>query len=210
VIRLVLADDHEILRSGLAELFASQGDVRVTGQAGSVERLLALLPEVEVDVLLLDLQMPGLTGPELVTRVRTLCPALPVLVLTMHNEPAVVQRVLDLGVHGYLSKGCDIATLMTALRTVAAGGRYVEPTLAQRMVLRQQAEADTPLAQRLSAREREVLALIVAGVRLGDIADRLCLSAKTVSTHKMNLMRKMGVDNNADLIRHALRNGLGL
>jgi DNA-binding NarL/FixJ family response regulator len=182
--------------------------VQVTGQAGSAAKLLALLPEVEVDVLLLDLQMPGVSGPELVERVRALCPELPVLVLTMHNEPAIVRRVLDLGVRGYLSKGCDIATLMTAVRTLAGGGRYVEPTLAQRMVLGASTAPNDPPAQRLSAREREVLSLIVAGVRLGEIADRLCLSAKTVSTHKMNLMHKLGVETNADLIRYALMHGL--
>ncbi|MDP4300718.1 response regulator [Leptothrix discophora] len=206
MIRLVLADDHAILRAGLVELFAGQPDMVVTGQAGSADGLLDLLRRGLPDVLLLDLNMPGESGPVLLDRIRQGWPGLPILVLTMHASPSIVQRALELGARGFLSKGCDIQTLMGAIRKLAAGERFVESALAQRMVLDGPGDGEV----RLTRREQEVLALIVAGLRLGDIADRLFLSAKTVSTHKMNLMRKMGVDNNADLIRHALRNGMEL
>jgi DNA-binding NarL/FixJ family response regulator len=206
VIRVVLADDHVILRAGLAELFAGQDDMVVIGQAGDGEALFELLTRDVPDVLLLDLNMPGESGPVLLGRIRQTWPALPVLVLTMHGSPSIVQRSLEQGARGFLSKGADIHTLMTAVRKLAAGERFVESALAQRMVLDGPGDGEW----RLTRREKEVLALIVAGVRLGDIADRLFLSAKTVSTHKMNLMRKLGVDNNADLIRLAMRSGLDM
>ncbi|RZS58282.1 response regulator [Sphaerotilus mobilis] len=206
MIRVVLADDHAILRAGLAELFAAQPDMAVIGQAGSAETLVEVLRREPPDVLLLDLNMPGESGPVLLGRIRQLWPSLPVLVLTMHGSPSIVQRSLEQGARGFLSKGCDIQTLMTAVRKLAAGERFVESALAQRMVLDGPGDDEV----RLTRREQEVLALIVAGMRLGDIADRLFLSAKTVSTHKMNLMRKLDVDNNADLIRLAMRQGLDM
>lgn len=206
MIRVILADDHVILRAGLAELFAGQDDMAVIGQAGEAESLFELLRRGLPDVLLLDLNMPGESGPVLLARIRQTWPDLPVLVLTMHGSPSIVQRALEQGARGFLSKGCDIQTLMTAVRKLAAGERFVESALAQRMVLDGPGDDEV----RLTRREQEVLSLIVAGVRLGDIADRLFLSAKTVSTHKMNLMRKLGVDNNADLIRLALRKGLDM
>lgn len=206
MIRVVLADDHVILRAGLAELFAGQDDMAVIGQAGDGESLIELLRRSPPDVLLLDLNMPGESGPVLLGRIRQTWPDLPVLVLTMHGSPSIVQRSLEQGARGFLSKGCDIQTLMTAVRKLAAGERFVESALAQRMVLDGPGDDEV----KLTRREQEVLSLIVAGVRLGDIADRLFLSAKTVSTHKMNLMRKLGVDNNADLIRLAIRKGLDM
>ncbi|MGY0195549.1 response regulator [Leptothrix sp. BB-4] len=207
MIRIVLADDHAIMRAGLAELFAGQEDMDVIGQAANGEALFELLRRGLPDVLLLDLNMPGESGPVLLARIRQTWPALPVLVLTMHGSPSIVQRSLEQGARGFLSKGADIQTLMTAVRKLAVGERFVESALAQRMVLDGPGESGE---WRLTRREKEVLALIVAGVRLGDIADRMFLSAKTVSTHKMNLMRKLGVDNNADLIRLAMRSGLDM
>lgn len=205
MIRLLIADDHAIMRAGLVELFASQAEVRVLGQAASSAEVLALARSTEADVLLLDMTMPGDSGVPLIQQLRQLHPALPVLVLSMNGDQLVVQRALDAGASGYLTKGCDIVTLMTAIRTVAGGGRYIESALAQSMVL---GGGQAPHLG-LSRREREVLALLVAGHRLGEIADRLFLSAKTVSTHKMNLMHKLGVESNAELIRYAVLHGLG-
>ena len=205
MIRLLIADDHAILRAGLVELFASQPEVKVVGQAASSQEVLALAQTTEADVLLLDMTMPGDCGVPLILQLRQLHPALPVLVLSMNGDQLVVQRALESGARGYLTKGSDIVTLMTAIRTVAGGGRYIESALAQSMVL---GGGQTPHLS-LSRREREVLALLVAGHRLGEIADRLFLSAKTVSTHKMNLMHKLGVESNAELIRYAVLNGLG-
>jgi DNA-binding NarL/FixJ family response regulator len=205
MIRLLIADDHAIMRAGLVELFASQAEVKVLGQAASSAEVLALAQSTEADVLLLDMTMPGDCGVPLILQLRQRHPALPVLVLSMNGDQLVVQRALDAGASGYLTKGCDIVTLMTAIRTVAGGGRYIESALAQSMVL---GGGQAPHLS-LSRREREVLALLVAGHRLGEIADQLFLSAKTVSTHKMNLMHKLGVESNADLIRYAVLNGLG-
>lgn len=204
MIRLLMADDHAIMRAGLAELFALQPDVQVVGQASCPAEVLAQVQTEDIDLLLLDLNMPGEGGVPLITRVLRLRPNLPILVLSMNSDPLVVQRVLEAGVRGYLTKGADIPTVMIALRTVASGGRYIESALAQSIVLND----SRPPHMNLTRREREVLSLIVAGHRLGDIADRLFLSAKTVSTHKMNLMNKLDIDNNAELIRYALRHAL--
>jgi DNA-binding NarL/FixJ family response regulator len=205
MIRLLIADDHAIMRAGLVELFASQSEVGVLGQASSGAEVLALVRSTPADVLLLDMTMPGDCGVPLIVQLRQLQPALPVLVLSMNGDQLVVQRALESGASGYLTKGCDIVTLMTAIRSVAAGGRYIESALAQSMVL---GSGQAPHLS-LSRREREVLVLLVAGHRLGEIADQLFLSAKTVSTHKMNLMNKLGVESNAELIRYAVLHGLG-
>lgn len=206
MIRVLIADDHAIMRAGLVELLADQPDFKIVAQAASAPEVLAALQSREVDLVLLDMTMPGESGVPLIVRLRQDRPGVAVLVLSMNGDQLVVQRALEAGARGYVTKGCDVDVLVAAIRTVAAGGRYIESALAQSLVLGS-AEAAPHMA--LSRREREVLMLLVQGVRLGEIADRLFLSAKTVSTHKANLMSKLGVESNADLIRYAMRHGLG-
>jgi DNA-binding NarL/FixJ family response regulator len=201
--RILVADDHEIVRSGLVQLLAQHAGIHVAAEASSAEEVLLCARSTALDLVLLDLNMPGKSGVPLIENLRRARPALPILVLSMHNEGQIVSRALRAGAAGYVTKASGMAVLLEAIACVAAGGRYIDPALVQNVVFDAEPGA-RPLHETLSARERQVLALIVSGLRLGDIADRLHVSAKTVSTHKMRLMHKLRVDNNADLVRYAL------
>lgn len=205
MIRLLFADDHAIVRAALVQALSAEPDLQVVAQAASAQETLDLATVLSVDAVLLDLNMPGAKGVSLLEALLELRPGLPVLVLSMHNERPIVERVLRAGASGYVAKDSQMAVLLRAIREVAAGRRFVDPAL-------QDAEGVLSLAapgepETLSQRERQVLDLIASGLRLGAIAERLHVSAKTVSTHKMRLMHKLRISNNADLMRHALTLG---
>lgn len=206
--RLLIADDHAVVRSGLRQIVATVGDLQVVGEAGNGAEVVAAVRAGGCDLLVMDMNMPGLSGVELIRRVRSERPALPVLVLSMHNVAQVVSRALRAGAAGYVTKDCDAEILLAAIRKVAAGGRFIDPALVDSMVFDSSSGDDTPPHEILSDREFEVLQLVAAGHSLGDIGLRLNVSAKTVSTHKQRLMQKLGIDNTADLVRYALRHGL--
>lgn len=207
-IRVVLADDHSIVRSGLRQLLSGTPGLEVAGDAANGETLLALLASVAADIVLLDLSMPGLSGVDLINRIRHAHPQLPVLVLSMHVEAQIVSRVLRAGAAGYVTKDCDPQTLIGAVRKVASGGRYIDPTLVDSVVFNLERDEDHAPHEQLSPREREVLERIAAGQALGQIADELHVSPKTVSTHKMRLMQKLNLQTNADLLKYAVRHGI--
>jgi len=208
-IHVILADDHSIVRSGLRQLLNGAGDIQVVGEAADGHGLLALLRNAVADIVLLDMSMPGLSGVDLIKRLQQDHPELPVLVLSMHVEAQIVARVLRAGAAGYVTKDCDPAALITAVRKVAAKGRYIDPALVDSVVFNGglNAGSDSPHEQ-LSPRELQVLERIAAGQALGQIADELHLSPKTVSTHKMRLMQKLALQNNAELLKYALRHGI--
>ena len=208
MIRLLLADDHAIVRSGLKQLFSLAPDLRVVGEAmdgaGLMEALRAQMP----DLVLLDINMPGVSGPDLIARIRSHWPALPLLVLSMHNEPQVAARVLKAGASGYVTKDSDMDVLLAAIRRVAGGGRFIVPELAERLVFDVTLNIDQLPHSLLSERELEVFKLLVAGMGVNDIATQLCISNKTVSTHKTRLMEKMNLVSTAGLVRYALHHRL--
>ncbi|GAB1411881.1 MAG: response regulator transcription factor [Burkholderiales bacterium] len=207
MIRILIADDHAIVRGGLKQIVATTTDIVAAGEATHGAEVIDKVRQAELDLLLLDMTMPGLSGVDLVRRVRTDKPGLPILVLSMHNEGQVVSRALRAGATGYVTKDSDPAILLAAIRKVAAGGRFIDPALVDAIVF-DAGNGDRPPHDLLSDREFQVLQKIVAGEAIGEIGAALNLSAKTISTHKMRLMQKIGVDNNADLIRYALRHGL--
>lgn len=209
MIRILIADDHAMVRGGLKQIVATTADIQVVGEATQGEEVLALLRQTQLDLLLLDMTMPGLSGVELIRRVHQEAPAVPILVLSMHNEAQVVTRAVKAGASGYVTKDSEPEILLQAIRKVAGGGKYIDPALVDSMVFNGSGKNSLP-HERLSERESEILRLITAGYALGDIADQLHLSPKTVSTHKMRLMQKLGVDNNAALIRYAIRHGFVL
>lgn len=207
MIQVLIADDHAIVRSGLRQVLGATGEIAVVGEAVNGAALLEQLRQLDCHVVLLDLSMPGLGGFDLIRRVRLERPDLSVLVLSMHNEGQIVTRALRAGAAGYVAKDSDPDILLAAIRKVARGGRFVDPNLVDGLVTNLSTpEMDEERA--LSDREFQVLQLIVNGHSLNEIAESLHLSAKTISTHKMRLMRKLGVDNNAELIRNALQLGL--
>jgi DNA-binding NarL/FixJ family response regulator len=157
--------------------------------------------------LLLDMTMPGISGVDLIRRVRAEQPALPVLVLSIHNEAQVVSRALRAGATGYVTKDSDPEVLLAAIRKLAAGGRFIDPKLVDAIIFETHS-GDAPPHEVLSDREFQVLQMLASGKSINDIAETLALSAKTISTHKMRLMQKLGLGNNAELIRYAIRHGL--
>ena len=206
--RVVIADDHQILREGLKQLLLAAGDLDVVGDAADGHEVLERVRTLEFDVLLLDMSMPGKSGVELIKHVKTAKPKLRILVLSMHEEHQYAVRAIRAGASGYLTKESAAAQLVAAIRKVAAGGAFISAEVAERLALDAMPHAEGPLHASLSDREYQVFQLLVAGVSVSDIALRLHLSAKTISTHKARLMEKLEIDNNADLVRYAVRHRL--
>lgn|SRR5512139_194045 len=208
MIRILLADDHAIVRNGLKQIIAGASDLQVIGEAASGPEVLELARKTPPDLLLLDMTMPGISGADLIRRLRADHPNVPILVLSMHNEAQVVSRALKAGASGYVTKDSDQEILLAGIRKVAAGSRYIDPALVDAMVFDGTAADDTAPHAALTERELQVLEMLASGQSLTAIADSLHLSAKTISAHKAHLMQKLGIDNNADLMRYAIRHGL--
>ncbi len=208
MIRILIADDHAIVRGGLKQLFAMVQDIDVAGEAVNGMQALDCLRHTPVDLVLLDLTMPGMSGVDIITRMRSQHPDLPILVLSMRNEPQVVRQVLKVGASGYLTKDSEPEMLVAAIRKAAAGGRFIDPALAEQLVFDIDQPGVAPLHEQLSGREAQILSLLARGRSVNDIAADLMISNKTVSTHKAHLMQKMNFMNNADLVRYAIMHGL--
>lgn len=204
MIRLVIADDHAIVRGGLKQIFAMVPDFDVVGEAVNGSEVLDCLRLAPFDLLLLDLNMPGISGADLIKRVKAHRSDLPVLVLSMHNEPQVAARMLRAGAAGYITKDCEPDILLAAIRKVAANGRYIAPDLAEKMVFDVTSTGQRLPHSLLSNREYEVFDLLISGKSVNEIATQLAISNKTVSTHKVRLMEKMNLSNMADLLRYAM------
>jgi len=209
MIRVLIADDHVIVRKGLKQIVSETEDMTVAAEAGNGQEVLDAVRANEYDVVLLDISMPGVTGLEALKQLRTERPKLPVLILSIHPEEQYAIRVLKAGASGYLTKASAPDELVTAIRTLAAGRKYITPSIAERLAQTLMAPADGSLPhEALSDREHEVLCLIGRGKTVGEIAKELFLSPKTVSTYRTRLLEKMGMKNNAELMRYALEHGL--
>ncbi|MGF6439270.1 response regulator [Paraburkholderia youngii] len=207
MIRILIADDHAIVRGGLRQIIATTSDIVVVAEAAQGSEVIDGLRSRVVALLLLDTTMPGISGIVLIRRVRAEHPSLPALVLSIHDEPQVASRALRAGATGYLTKDSDPEVLLAAIRKLAEGGRFLDPELVDAMVFDTQRD-DVPPHKVLSDREFQVLQMLGAGRSINEIAETCTLSAKTISTHKMRLMRKLGLSNNAELIGYAIRHGL--
>lgn len=208
MIRVLLADDHAIVRAGLREVLADAGDIEVAGEAANGQEALALVREKDFDVAVLDMSMPGRSGIELIKQVKAEKPKLRVLVLSMHSEQQYAVRALKAGASGYLTKESAADQLVAAIRRIAAGGAYVSPETAERLALDAAPRLDAAPHTLLSDREFQVFQMIAAGRSVTGIARQLSLSVKTISTHKTHVLEKMGLANQAELIRYAIENKL--
>lgn len=208
MIRIVIADDHAIVREGLKRIVSSIADMEVGGEAGNGTEVMQRVRELAFDVLVLDLSMPGRSGMELIKLIRAEKPALRILVLSMHQELQYAVRAIKNGASGYLTKESAPAQLEQAIRKVASGGAFISAEVAEQLALGAMPGSQAVPHESLSNREFEVLQLLVAGISLTDIGTKLNLSVKTVSTHKTNLMQKMGLQNQNELIRYAIKHGL--
>ncbi|WP_420454086.1 response regulator [Rubrivirga sp.] len=206
--RIAIADDHVLVRRGLAELLRETDDFRVVGEAASGDDLLRLVRDERVDVVVMDMNMPGPSGLDLVKSLKAELPKLPILVLSAHPEDQYAVRVVRAGAMGYLTKESAEADLVDAVRRVAGGKRYLTQTLAASLLDALDVDPDQDPHAALSDREYQVLRLIASGMTVGGIAEHLSLSVKTISTYRSRLLQKMGMSNNSEITRYALENGL--
>jgi two-component system, NarL family, invasion response regulator UvrY len=208
VIRVVIADDHAVVRRGLAQILAEEPDMKVTGEAQNVHELLAVIRKEPCDVLVLDVSMPGRGGLEILKDVKQDRPKLPVLILSMHPEDQYAVRALKAGAAGYLNKDSAPEELVKAVRKVVGGGRYVSANVAEKLAYDLTSDTGRAPHETLSDREFQVLCMIASGKSVTDIAEELALSVKTVSTYRARILEKMGMRNNAELTHYAIQNRL--
>ena len=208
MIRIVIAEDHTIVREGLKQLLAAAGDLAVVGEAQSGAEVLQRVREDAFDVMLLDMSMPGRSGIELIKQVHSEKPKLRILVLTMHEEQQYAVRAIKAGAAGYMTKESATAQLVAAIRKVAAGGAFISAAVAEQFALGAMPRSDGPPHTTLSDREYQVFDMLVAGTSVTDIAERLNLSVKTVSTHKARILQKMNLQNQSGLVRYAIQHRL--
>jgi DNA-binding NarL/FixJ family response regulator len=208
MIRIVVADDHTIVREGLKQLLGAAGDLSVVGEAQDGHGVLKCVRELEFDLLLLDMSMPGKSGMELIRQVHGERPRLRILVLSMHEEQQYAVRAIKAGAAGYLTKESASSQLVSAIRKVAAGGAFISAAVAEQLALGAMPDNDGPAHGLLSDREFQVFRMLASGSSVSDIAERLNLSVKTISTHKARLMQKMNLASAADLVRYAISHRL--
>jgi len=208
VIRLLLADDHALVREGLKRILAAASDIEVVGEAANGDETLALVKQCDFDLALVDLSMPGLSGLDLVKRLRLEKPKLRILVLSMHGESQYAARALKAGASGYLTKDSAAAQLLGAIRKVAGGGVHISETAAAQLLGPGGSSGDAPPHTSLSDREFEVFRQLVAGRSITEIAEGLHVSVKTISTHKARILEKMAMASTAELVRYAVEHCL--
>ncbi|HEX5613339.1 MAG TPA: response regulator transcription factor [Burkholderiales bacterium] len=206
-IRVLLADDHALVREGLRGILTKAADIEVSAEASNGDEALVCAKKQEFDIAVLDLSMPGLAGIALIKRLKIEKPKLRILVLSMHGEAQYAARALKAGASGYLTKDSAAPQLIGAIRKIAAGGVHISEAAAAQLI-GAGAAADGAPHSALSDREYEVLRHIVAGRSVTDIADALSLSVKTVSTHKARILQKLRLSGTAELVRYALEHGL--
>lgn len=207
-LRVLVVDDHAVVREGLARILTGTGEGWTVGEASSGFQALDWLRRERADVVVVDLSMPGMSGLELVKRIRAEFGRLPVLVLSMHAEEQYAMRAFKAGANGYMTKDGASGELIKALRKIAGGGAYVSGDLAERVVLQLNGSVDVARHAQLSDRELDVLRRLVAGQRPTEIAQALHLSVKTISTHKSRIQEKLNLPTLADLVRYGLEHDL--
>lgn len=207
-IRLAVTDDHELVRAGLIQYLGASPGIEVAAEAASGVELLEKLRATQVDLLLLDMSMPGKNGVDLISHIKSIYPGLLILVLSMHDEVNTVLRAMKAGASGYICKDCSPQTLLDAIRKVVATGRYLSPLMAERLAYASTSPDPGNIELILSDRELEIFRLIVEGKSVSEIAEQLFISDKTVSTHKCNLLCKLELKGVADLVRYAIEHKL--
>ncbi len=208
MIKILIADDHAIFRHGLRQILEENPDMFVGGEASNGQDVLDQVWRSDFDLLLLDINMPGMSGLEALKQLKTQKPKLKVLVLSMYPEEQYAIRALKAGASGYITKASASEELIEAIRKVSQGGKYVSASLAEKLLFDFEADVDKPLHELLSDREYEVLCMIASGKTVSQIAEELCLSVKTVSTHRVRILEKMRMKNNAELTNYAIKQKL--
>ena len=208
MIKIGIVDDHTIVRSGLRQFFAEHVDLRVAGEASNGREAIDLVRNTEIDVLVMDLSMPGQSGIDALAMLRAKAPDMGILILSGYPEEHYAMNLIRQGASGYLNKECEPKEIVEAIRTIALGRRYITPVVAE-LLAQQLHRKDSALPhEQLSEREFQVFLKLAKGATAGEIAEILSLSVKTVSTYRTRLMEKMALSSNSDLTYYALKNGL--
>ncbi len=208
MVKILIADDHIIVRKGLKQIISETSDMVVADEASNGQEVLDKVRKNGFDMILLDISMPGRTGLDILRELKTEKPKLPILVLSMYPEEQYAVRVLRAGASGYLTKESAPDELIAAIRKVSLGKKYVTPSVAERLAFDLDVDSEKPLHETLSDREYQVLCLIASGKTVGEIADKLSLSAKTISTYRARILEKMNMKNNAELTHYAIQHKL--
>ncbi|MEW6099307.1 MAG: response regulator transcription factor [Pseudomonadota bacterium] len=208
MIDLLLADDHTIFRSGIRRLLLDEPDMRVAGEARNGSEALEMVKEHRYHLVLLDINMDGRSGLEVLESIRGAAPTLPVLMLSMYPEAQYALVAVKAGANGYLPKDAEPAELVTAIRRVAAGGQYLSARAAPLVQAQLHGADERPPHQRLSTREHQIMLMLLKGLSLTQIGEEMMISVKTVSTHRTHILEKLGVASTAELVLYAVRQGL--
>ena len=208
MINVLLTDDHALVRTGIRRLLEDSGQIRIIDEAESGEECIDKARELKPDVILMDVNMPGMGGLEASRRILLHDPDQKIIILTVHAEQNYPKRLLEIGARGYLTKECQLDEMLLAIRKVHEGGSYIEPKIAQKLALSMLPGNDSNLMDRLSQREFQVLLMVSHGLTNAEISKKLCLSPKTISTYRSRLMEKLEATNEFDLVRIAVEYGL--
>lgn len=207
MIRLLIADDHFLLREGLKMVLSTMQDLVIAGEATNGNEVLLAIRNKDINLVLLDMSMPGISGIDLIKRIKAERPLLPILVLSMHAEAQLAVKALRSGASGYITKGKSGEFLLSAIRKVAGGQKYIDPDLAEKIVFDIQMPEES-VQDQLTERESQVFGMLQSGKTVTEIAHELLLSPKTVSTHKVHIMQKLDCSNNAELLRYSRKEAL--
>jgi two-component system invasion response regulator UvrY len=207
-IRILIADDHPIVREGYKKILMSQPDMDVTGEAGNGQEVLDLIQKKDFELILLDISMPGRSGLEILKELKSQKPHLPVMILSIYPEEQYAVRAFRDGASGYLTKASTPKELISAIRKVSQGGRYVTEALAEKLTYFLHGDVDKAPHEKLSDREYQVMLLIASGKTVTQAAEELCLSVKTISTYRRHILEKMQFSTNAEITMYAIQNKL--
>jgi two-component system invasion response regulator UvrY len=208
MLKILIIDDHEVVRRGVKTIFDEESSSMVFGEASTAPEALNRISEQDWDIVVLDLGLPGRSGLDLLTELKHIRPRLPILILSMHSEEQYARRALKAGASGYITKDSSRTELVKAVKRVVEGGRYVSATLAEQLAVDLQSGIDRPHHEKLSNREFEILCLIASGKTVGEIANIVSLSDKTISTYRARVLEKMNMKTNAELTHYAIANKL--
>ena len=208
MINVVVIDDHAVVREGLKRIVSESGGMTISGEASDGQEAMRVIKNQPCDVVLLDITMPNKSGLDVLKELHTESPRLPVLVLSMHPEDQYAVRVLRAGAAGYVTKDSAPGKLVQAIRKVVRGGKYVSPSLAEKLVYDLGANTERPVHEVLSDREYQVLCMIASGKTVTQIAQELGLSVKTISTYRVRILEKLNMKNNAEITRYGIKEGL--
>lgn len=208
LINVMLVDDHDLVRTGIKRLLSERSDIIVVGEADSGEQALRLAREMKPDVILMDVKMPGIGGLEATRRLLRVDDSIKIIAVTSCDEEPFPSRLLQAGAAGYLTKGCSIDEIVSAIHRVHAGQHYISPEIAQKLVMKNMGEDDASPFEKLSEREIQIMLMITSGLKVNAISEKLCLSSKTVNNYRYRLFEKLKINSDVELTHLAMRHGM--